>query len=304
LAIVRRPSGFNFAHSKHPLAFMADNVKVWLVTGTSTGIGRAIVERLGQQQQLVVATARTLANIADYPARLGNQVLCLAQDVNNAADNQRVVEQTLQTFGRIDVLVNNAGYGLEGATEELTMEQIRAQMETNVFGLIDMTKQVLPHMRQQQSGFIVNVASIAGLRGYNGLGIYNASKFAVVGFSEALRQEVRPFGIRVACVEPGPYKTDWAGRSIHRSQAMDTQNAQSPYSKLNETLLRAIDGMSGAQPGNPTQIADVLISAAYAPEVPLHMIFGDEAIQVWKDKLERYQDPTYMDYFPHSRNQL
>jgi NAD(P)-dependent dehydrogenase (short-subunit alcohol dehydrogenase family) len=278
-----------------------DNALTWFITGCSSGIGLAMATRALQHGHNVVATARRPEALQHLEDEFGRRLLRVRHDVDVPANNEAAVQAAQDRFGAVDVLVNNAGYGLEGAVEELTMEQIRSQMETNVFALIHLTKLCIPQMRERGSGMVVNVASIAGLRGYNGLSIYNASKFAVVGFSEALRQELRPFGIKVACVEPGPYRTEWAGRSLQRSETMNARDANSPYARLNDTLLRSIDGASGTQPGDPNQIADVLLSAAAAPEIPLHFVFGDEAIKVWTDKLERYQDPTYMDFFPHTR---
>lgn len=278
--------------------------KVWIVTGTSTGIGRVLTETLAEQGNSVVATARNTEKIADYTERFGELVLPLKQDVNQSADNQRVVADAMAHFGRIDVLVNNAGYGLEGPLEELTMEQVRQQMETNFFGLVEMSKRCIPHMRQQGSGCIFNISSIAGMRGFNGLSIYNASKFAVSGFSEAIRQELKPFGVRVSAVEPGPYRTDWAGRSMKHAQAMTQDEENSPYAPLHKLLKERIDGFSGKQPGDPRQIANVLISAEQKDEIPAHMIFGDEAIEMWQGKVTKHEDPTFIDFFPHNRHQL
>ncbi|MCS7074918.1 MAG: SDR family oxidoreductase, partial [Bacteroidia bacterium] len=170
--------------------------QVWLITGTSSGIGKVLVEELLNAEQLVVATARNPFALT-FSAE-PKQLLTIGLDINLPEQIQQVVPQVLSVFGRIDVLVNNAGYGLEGAVEELTMEQIRHQLETNFFGLVDLTRQVIPVMRKQKSGYIVNVSSLAGLRGFKGLSIYNASKFAVEGFSEAISQELEPFGIRVS----------------------------------------------------------------------------------------------------------
>jgi len=279
---------------------------VWWVTGTSTGIGRAVVEQVAAAGHRVIATARSLASIQDYPERFGDRVLTVQQDVNHTHDNAAALEAGLRAFGRIDVLMNNAGYGLEGPLEETTLEQVRHQMETNFFGLVDCTKLVIPHMRHQQSGLIANVSSIAGLRGFNGLSIYNASKFAVAGFSEAMRQELRPFNVKVVSIEPGPYKTDWAGRSLQHTEPMAKGDENSPYATLHRTLKQGIDGMSGQQPGDPTQIADVLLSiyAANLKDVPIHLVFGDEAIQMWEDKQKRFSDTTYFDFFPHTRRSL
>jgi len=281
----------------------------WLITGCSTGIGRVIAQRALEAGETVVVTARSLDKLEDFRAYPNARLLQL--DVNQPAQ----IEALKETLARlvpegIDVLINNAGYGLTGAVEEVTMDQVRAQMETNFFGLVQVTQQVLPGMRTRRRGYIVNISSVAGLRGFRGVGIYNASKFAVTGLTEALAQEMAPFGVRVSVVAPGPYRTDWAGRSLHKSPAMATLTADSPYADLNQLVNTNFEKASGNQEGDPTQIADVLISAARQalepnqPAPPVHMLFGDEAIRYWQDKLQRYQEASFFDHFPHSRRAL
>lgn len=283
---------------------MATDSPVWLVTGTSTGIGRVLTETLAQNGHRVVATARKPQQIADFAQNYPEFVCTVQQDVNSEADNKAAVQAALDRFGRIDVLVNNAGYGLMGTVEETEMPKVRHQMETNFFGLVHLTQQVLPHMRAQGSGFIFNVASIAGLRGFAGMGIYNASKFAVVGLSEALAQEVKQFGIQVGIVEPGPYRTDWAGRSLVSSEVIETKKA-TPYENVNEGIAGRLASISGKQPGDPKQIATVLISCVENGTTPLHLLFGDEGLESWEGKLERLQnDRAFMDHFPHSRTRI
>ena len=276
--------------------------KVWIVTGTSTGIGRILAEKLLDAGYFVTATARDRAKIADLEAKYPSQCLALQADVTRSADNQKTVDETIKRFGRIDVLVNNAGYGLSGATEEVSMDQVRNQMETNFFGLVELTQMTIPQMRKQNSGYIVNVSSIAGLRGSKGLSIYSASKFAVTGFSESLAQELAPFGIKVSIVEPGPYRTDWAGRSIIWSETV--LNPDSPYKDINQATYQMLNTVTGNQPGKPEQIASVLIHAAEAEKPPVHLLFGDEAIKWWEDYLKKVQDPNFFSHYPHAKYDL
>lgn len=278
--------------------------KVWFITGASQGLGRTIAETALQAGDRVVATARRVQDLKELAAKYGDQLRPYQLDVNVWEDCFTVMEMAHTTMGSIDVLVNNAGYGLEGALEELSEQQIRLQMETNVFGLMACCKAAIPYMRAKGSGYIFNVASIAGRRGFNGMSLYNASKFAVVGLTEALAQELAPFGIRVCSVEPGPYRTNWAGSSLHKSEAMARQDPNSPYKTLNETLARIMESHDGKQPGDPTQLAEVLLAATQMDQIPVHMIFGDEAIASWNVMTERYQDPAFQRTLPHGQRTL
>jgi NAD(P)-dependent dehydrogenase (short-subunit alcohol dehydrogenase family) len=273
--------------------------KVWLITGCSRGIGRVLVEEVLDKGGKVIATARDILSIQDLvePER------CVAMrlDVNDIDSIPAVIQSAWGIWGRIDVVVNNAGYGLLGAIEELSMAQVRAQMETNFFGLLAVTQAVTPYLRQQGSGWIVNVSSMAGMRGMASLGAYNASKFAVEGLTEALHGELAPFGIRVSAIEPGPYRTDWAGSSLDRSEAIDNETSDSPYHTLNMTQKAAFEGRSGKQPGDPRQIASVLVEAAAAPSVPMHMVFGDIAIAGYQDRLRNMEAPAFARFFPHDQ---
>jgi len=273
--------------------------QVWLITGCSTGLGKSFAQNALKAGHHVVATARNLQslNYLENSDRLLKSVL----DVNNSQHIAHVIQLTLEKFGKIDVLVNNAGYGLEGAFEELKMEEIRKQMDTNFFGLVELTQAVLPIMRNQKNGYIFNISSIAGKRGIAGMSIYNASKFAVTGLSEALAQELEPFGIKVVAVAPGPYRTDWAGRSLVKSENLKTLNPQSPYFELNQKVHTYMSQADGNQPGNPDQIASILLCASQKEKLPVHMIFGEPAIEVWNRKLEKYQSPDFIQFFPHEQ---
>lgn len=276
---------------------------VWFITGCSTGIGRTIAQEALAAGHLVVATARNPQQLADLAAQHPKTCLTLPLDVTDGTAITKAVSEAERHFGRIDVLVNNAGYGLEGVTEELTLEQMRHQMEVNFFGLVAATKAVLPGMRGRKQGYIVNVSSIAGLRGAKGLPLYSASKFAVVGYSESLALEVKPFNIYVSIVEPGPYRTEWAGRSLIRTETVTKQDQASPYYEVNEETRRYLAQVDGKQTGDPRQIAQVLIGgtnlAMSQTAPPLHMLFGDEAIKIWGAELKRLQDPAFFKEYPH-----
>ena len=185
---------------------------VWLITGCSTGFGRELVRVLAARGHPVVATARNPATLGEFASN--PQVLTAALDVTDPDQIGRAVTDAIARFGQIDVLVNNAGYGYLSAVEEGENDEVRAMFEVNVFGLASMTKSVLPGMRARHSGTIVNISSMGGLIGFPGIGYYNATKFAVEGLTEALAKECAPLGIKVIAVEPGPFRTDWAGRSL------------------------------------------------------------------------------------------
>ena len=203
-------------------------------------------------------------------------------DVNDHVSVEREVKAIELREGRIDVLVNNAGYGLFGAVEETSIEEARAQMETNFFGLLAMTQAVIPGMRVRRSGAIVQISSVAGFRGTNGLSIYNASKFAVEGFSEALAQEMQPLGIKVMCVEPGPFRTNWAGSSSVR-----TARRMGEYAETAGARIAQIEAYSGQQPGDPDRAADVILRALNDPQTPLHLPLGPLAIEGFRVKMQQ-----------------
>ena len=190
--------------------------KVWLITGCSKGFGRILVEQLlDRTDDSIVATARNLSSIEHFSKTHPDRVLSTQLDVTKEEDIKKTVDAAMKSFHRIDVLVNNAGYGLAGALEECSMDEIRKIFETNVFGPMAMTKAVLPYMRHQKSGYILNISSIAGLIGAAGLSLYNSTKFAVEGLSEGLAQELADFNIKVTLIEPGPFRTDFALSLIH-----------------------------------------------------------------------------------------
>ena len=299
--------GSKFAPEYHSYKMTMSNTedkKVWLITGSSRGIGRVIAETALKQGDQVLASARKTADVQDLVDKYPGQCVAISLDVNNEDSIQAAVKASYAAFGRIDVLINNAGYGLHGVIEEVDMTQVRNQMETNFFGLVSLTQKIIPAMRAQKDGYIFNVSSIAGMKGTPTLGIYNASKFAVEGFTEALAAEVAYFGIKVSLVAPGPYRSDWAGKSMDRSAALDGLDSSSPYFKVNEAWKGRFDSYSGRQPGDPQQIADVLMEASRAAKPPMHMIFGDIAIGVWEGRMKSYTDPDFLSLYPHDKNTL
>jgi len=260
---------------------MREGKQIWLITGVSGGLGRALALAASQAGHTVYGTVRRENDAISYSSISPGNTIPVMLDVNDHAALAQEVEDILSREGRLDVLVNNAGYGLFGAVEETSMEEARAQMETNFFGLMAMTKAVLPAMRRQGSGFIVQVSSIAGFRGTNGLSVYNASKFAVEGFSEALAQEMAPFGVKVMLVEPGPFRTNWAG-----SSAVRTGLVMPEYAETAGARIAQIEGYSGSQPGDPAKAALAILHAMAHENPPLHLPLGALAIAGFKAKME------------------
>jgi NAD(P)-dependent dehydrogenase (short-subunit alcohol dehydrogenase family) len=245
---------------------------VWLVTGCSTGFGRELARILIGRGYRVVATARDPGAVADLVALNPKNALALRLDVSKPADAEGAADAAIGRFGRIDVLVNNAGYGYLAAIEEGEDDEIRAVFETNVFGLAAVTRAVLPGMRAQKSGAIVNISSQGGFIGFPGSGYYAATKFAVEGLSESLSKEVAPFGIRVLIVEPGPFRTDWAGRSLKTPK-----RAIEAYEETAVGRRRQIHSYSGQQPGDPVRGAEAIIATVESPNPPLRLPLGSLA---------------------------
>jgi len=254
---------------------------VWLITGCSTGFGRELVRVLAGRGHRVVATARTPATLEEFKSN--PQVLTAALDVTDPDQIGRAVTEAVTHFGAIDVLVNNAGYGYLSAVEEGEDDEVRAMFEVNVFGLASMTKAVLPGMRARRSGAIVNISSMGGLIGFPGIGYYNATKFAVEGLSEALAKECAPLGIKVIIVEPGPFRTDWAGRSLKTPKTAIADYAETAIARRQD-----VEGYSGQQPGDPVRAADAIVAAVESPKPPLHLVLGRIAYEQVSNKLKDF----------------
>ena len=262
------------------MGLKTDTNPVWFITGCSTGMGRALAERVLQRGHRVVATARNPMQINDLVSSYPTAALSVALDVTDAGQVNAAVDRAEQAFGRIDVLVNNAGYGYLAAIEEGEDDEVRAMFETNFFGLVALTKRVLPGMRARGGGHIINISSVGGFIGNPGGGYYNATKFAVEGLTEALAKEVRPLGIRVTAVEPGPFRTDWAGRSLRQ-----TSRPIAAYSSTSGARRAEISGRSGKQPGDPVRAADAIIKVVESPEPPLNLILGNDGLTRVRAKL-------------------
>jgi NAD(P)-dependent dehydrogenase (short-subunit alcohol dehydrogenase family) len=276
---------------------------VWLITGSSRGIGRAIAEVVLEAGHRAILTARNPALVADLLARYAGQAIALPLDVRERSQAFWIVETAIERGFTPSVLVNNAGYGLVGALEELSAESILRQVETNLLGVVWMCQAVIPHLRAQGGGFIFNVSSIAGYYGFKGTSLYNATKFAVTGLSEALAQELSGWGIYVANVAPGPYRTDWAGSSLEKSQALATLDPQSPYYELNAAMAQRYAAMDRQQPGDPTQIGRVLLDCVEKGWAPIHIILGDEARETW-ERYEPLRVFPQLQFVGHGRNEV
>jgi len=237
--------------------------RVWFITGCSTGFGRELAKAVLARGERVVTTARDVEQVQDFEQSGPELARAFRLDVTDLAEVSEAVDHALDAFGRIDVLVNNAGYGSMGAIEEVYEEEIRRQFEVNVFGVLNVTRTVLPHMREMRSGHVVNISSVGGFVGMPGFGIYNGTKFAVEGISEALAQEVEPLGIRVTIVEPGAFRTDWAGRSLAAAPAIDD------YKETVGQTREYIANENGNQQDDPRLAARAIITAVEAAETPL-----------------------------------
>ena len=273
---------------------------VWLITGCSTGFGRELAKAALTRGYRVVVTARNPDDVRDIAAGHEPNTLVLKLDVTKPDDIHGAVDATLSRFGRIDVLVNNAGIGYFAAIEESNDAEVRRMFEVNVFGLAQMTQAVLPGMRAQRGGHIVNISSIGGIRAFPAVGFYNATKFAVVGLSESLSLEVEPLGIKITIVEPSGFRTDWAGRS-----ANEAPSEISDYADTAGKNRRSIRGYSGKQPGDPVRAAAAIIKAVESNDPPLHLLLGKAALKGanWKLDLLRknfdaWQDTTVGADFP------
>lgn len=258
---------------------LSTNKPVWFITGCSTGFGNEMAKQLLAHDYKVVITARNTDDLKDF-AGFDNALL-LKLDVTNQAQIDAAVKAAEDKFGRIDVLVNNAGIGYFAAVEEGTEAEIHNIFNINVYGISRMIKAVLPNMRQLKKGFIVNLSSIAGLYSIPALGYYNATKFAVEGLSEALWQEVEPLGIKVMLVEPSGFRTDWAGRS-----ADESEQQISDYAATAGKLRKLLRDISGKQPGDPVRAVQAIIKAVESPQPPHRLLLGNDAFETATAKLK------------------
>jgi NAD(P)-dependent dehydrogenase (short-subunit alcohol dehydrogenase family) len=256
----------------------------WFITGVSSGFGRALAESVLAKGHNVIGTVRQEAARAPFEALAPGKASAVVLDVTDEVAVHEVVDEVAAKHGTIDVLVNNAGYGLEGAVEEVSLDQVRRQFEVNVFGAVAMIQAVLPHMRKQRSGHIINITSMGGLTAFPGVGIYNGSKFALEGISEALAKEVKPLGIKVTIVAPGSFRTDWAGRSMEH-----IENPIADYEATAGAFRQSLAQRNGKQGGDPRKAAEAIILATEADQPPLHLLLGPDALRFVGEKLGALQ---------------
>jgi NAD(P)-dependent dehydrogenase (short-subunit alcohol dehydrogenase family) len=253
--------------------------KVWFITGTSKGFGREWTIAALERGDKVAATARDVSSLDDLVGKYGDAILPITLDVNNRDDDFAAVKQAHEHFGRLDIVVNNAGYGQFGFIEELSEAEARDQIETNVFGALWVTQAALPYLRAQRSGHIIQVSSIGGITAFQNVGIYHASKWALEGFSQALAQEVESFGIHVTLIEPGGFDTDWAGPSSKRATPLpDYQEAHDEADRKRASRV--------SQPGDPAASAKAILKVVDASPPPLRVFFGALPIQLAKADYE------------------
>jgi NADP-dependent 3-hydroxy acid dehydrogenase YdfG len=260
------------------------NQRVWFITGASTGFGRQLAEEVLKAGGKVIATARKLDNVADLESRYPQTAKALALDVTDGGQVDSAVTQAFAQFGHVDVLVNNAGYGVAGAIEEVSEAEFMPMFETNVFGLLRVTRAFLPYLRKQRSGHILNLSSIGGVVANPGIGFYNSTKFAVEGLSEALAGELAPLGIRVTIIEPGPFRTDFLGRSgvIAKTRIAD-------YDSTAGNMRKYFAENDGKQKGDPLRAVRAMMQVVESPEPPLRLLLGASALQRLRGKLSSWE---------------
>ncbi len=253
-----------------------DNNTVWFITGASSGFGKALAEYAIAKGYKVVATARRKEKLDALKATAPHQVVPIQMDVTKRTEVKNGISEAIKQLGKIDVLINNAGYGIVGALEETPEEELRQQMETNFFGAIAVTQEVLPHMRQAQNGAIVNMSSMGGNMSFGGFGAYSASKFALEGASEALAQEVGPFGITTMIVEPGAFRTDFAGDALKHMPKIEA------YDTIVGGTRDFAKGMHNTQEGDPKKAAEAIEKALLSENTPLRLQLGKDAVDAVK----------------------
>jgi NAD(P)-dependent dehydrogenase (short-subunit alcohol dehydrogenase family) len=277
--------------------------KIWFITGTSTGFGRLLAEEVLETGDKVIATARKIEQILDLADKYPDAARTFALDVTNPDQIQQVATDAIAAFGRVDVLVNNAGYGIAGGVEEATEDEFLPVFDTNVFGLIRVTRAFLPQFRKQRSGHIVNMSSMAGIGGTAGWGYYNATKFAVEGFSEALAGEMAAIGVKVTIIEPGPFRTDFLGRSgvLAKREIPD-------YKSALDSVRQYFHTNSGKQRGDPAKAVKAIMDVADSPNPPLHLLLGAAAynrmrakLEQWRDEMAKYESVTLGADFPEGQ---
>jgi NAD(P)-dependent dehydrogenase (short-subunit alcohol dehydrogenase family) len=258
---------------------MSTNPKNWFITGVSTGFGASLAELLLQKGDKVAATFRQQQQADEFTQKAGENGRGFVCDVTNEGQVKQAVTDAIEALGHLDVVVNNAGYGSMGSIEEITAEEVQRQFDVNVFGPLHVLRAVLPHLRERKSGHVINITSIGGLKTFPGVGVYNASKFALEAIGESLSQQVGPLGIKVTNIEPSGFRTDWAGRS---ASFVDTQIED--YRATVGENLKGIQSYSGRQPGDPDRAAKIMYDLVRQENPPLHLPLGKAAVKGAKDK--------------------
>ena len=258
--------------------------RVWFITGCSSGFGLLLAHELLRRGDRVIATARDASKLDDLLTLYPDTARTFMLDVTKPAEIESVARLALTAFGHVDVLVNNAGYGVNGAIEEVAEDELEPMFQTNIYGLIRTTRAFLPHFRERRTGHIFNLSSIGGLIGGAGWGFYNTTKFAVEGFSEALTGEMKPLGVHVTVIEPGPFRTDFLGRSGKLAA-----NELPEYAQTAGKAREYLRTQAGKQPGDPQKAVEAIIAVADSPEPPLHLILGKIALTRFRDKLALWQ---------------
>jgi NAD(P)-dependent dehydrogenase (short-subunit alcohol dehydrogenase family) len=254
---------------------------MWLITGVSSGFGRELAKEVLSRGEVVAGTLRQTDQMEEFRALAPGRSLPYQLDVTEAATIAQTVNKVIQDTGRIDVLVNNAGYGLIGAAEETSDAESRKLFETNFFGLLNVTKAVVPHMRAARRGHIINLSSLAGIKGIPGVSLYCATKFAVEGFSESLAGELAAFGIRITIVEPGGFRTDFSGRSIVMPATVLAEYAGTPAANARARVSQ----YRGQEPGDPAKAAKAIVEAVDCEAPPLRLVLGADALRAGRAKL-------------------
>lgn len=262
------------------------NNKVWYITGASKGLGLSLAKKLLSQGYKVAATSRNLNELQEAVSDNSSNFLPLQVSLTDENSVQQSIEKTISLFGKIDVVVNNAGYGLTGALEELTDDESRRNFDINVFGTLNVIRQVMPYLRKQQNGHIFNIASIGGFTGdFPGFGIYCATKFAVHGLTESLAAEIKPFGLYATVVSPGYFRTNFLSDTSLNIPA----NPIDAYNNVREVERSHQEDINFNQPGDPAKAADVMIEASLLPAPPVHLFLGADAYELAGQKIKSLQ---------------
>lgn len=255
--------------------------KIWLITGISSGLGKSLAESIIEKGDFVIGTFRKQSQVEEFNSRNIKNAEAILLDITNANNVEKSIKTIISKYGKIDVLVNNAGMGFVGAIEETSLKEVRTVFEPNFFGTLKMTQTVLPYMRKEKNGHIIQISSHGGIKAFAGFGIYNASKFALEGFSEAMAQEVAPLGIKVSIVEPGPFRTNFAGNGLGQAE-----NVIDDYSETAGAFRTKLKGVDGKQEGDPIKASKAIIDLVNSENPTLRMPLGKVALMTIGMKLD------------------